>query len=212
MGKNVKSVLYTNLLLLLFLNTNSGKYGFMPKPVVVVIDMLNDFVSGCIKCERAQKIIPNLKRLLEAARRKKIPVIYANDAHFEEDFEVKRRWGRHAIKGTVGAKVIPELKPSKADYIIEKRVYSAFFETGLESLLRSLGADTVILGGLHTHLCVRHTAADAFFRGYRIIVAKDGVEALTERDHRGGLNYLKEAYGAEFMTVDELIGMFKSLS
>jgi len=175
------------------------------KKAVIVVDMLNDFVTGDLKCERAERIIPNLKKLVDAARRKSVPVIYANDAHYERDFEVVNRWGKHAIKGTHGAQVIPELKPSDKDYIIEKRVYSAFFETGLDPLLRSLGVDTVVLGGLHTHICIRHTAADAFFRGYKIIVAKDGVETFAEEEHKEGLKYLKNIYGAELKTVDEII-------
>jgi len=180
----------------------------MPKKAVIIIDMLNDFVTGDLKCERAERIISNLKRLIEAAREKGVPVIYANDAHYPEDFEVVRRWGKHAIKGTPGAEVIPELKPAEKDYIIEKRTYSGFFETGLDPLLRSLGVETVILCGLHTHICVRHTAADAFFRGYKIVIAKDGVESFTEKDHVEGLNYLRDVYGAELKSVDEIIGEF----
>jgi nicotinamidase-related amidase len=182
-------------------------------PVVVVIDMLNDFVTGQLEVKRTKHIIPNLKRLVEAARSNSVPVIYSNDAHYPQDVEVTRKWGNHAIKGTQGAQVIPELEPAKEDYVVEKRTYSGFYETGLDSLLRSLytgeGAKTVILGGLHTHMCVRHTAADAFFRGYRIIVAKDGVEAFTPKDHEEGLKYLENVYNAKIMLVDEIIKGFK---
>ncbi|MEM2128123.1 MAG: isochorismatase family cysteine hydrolase, partial [Candidatus Methanomethylicaceae archaeon] len=153
----------------------------MENPAVIVIDMLNDFVHGSLKCERAAKIIPNVKRLLEAARERGVPVVFSNDAHYHHDPEVVNRWGPHAIKGTDGAKVIPELGPAEGDFTVEKRAYSGFFETGLDSLLRNLyggmGVRAVVLCGLHTHMCVRHTAADAFFRGYRIVVAKDAVEA-----------------------------------
>jgi len=55
---------------------------------VIIIDMLNDFVTGNLKCERAKRIIPNLKKLIEVARKNNIPVIYSNDAHFPEDAEV----------------------------------------------------------------------------------------------------------------------------
>jgi nicotinamidase-related amidase len=176
---------------------------------VIIIDMLNDFVTGDLKCERADCIIPNLKKLIEAARKHKVPVIYSNDAHFPEDAEVVQKWGKHAIKGTKGAEVIPQLKPMEKDYIVEKRTYSGFYETGLDLLLRSLyhgeGVKTVILAGLHTHMCVRHTAADAFFRGYKIIIAKDGVEAFTQEDHEQGLKYLEYVYNAKLMTVNEII-------
>jgi nicotinamidase-related amidase len=179
---------------------------------VILVDMLNDFVTGDLKCQRAESIIPKLKRLIEAARKHKIPVIYSNDAHYPQDTEVVAKWGKHAIKGTIGAEVIPELKPAAEDYVIEKRTYSGFYETGLESLLRSLyngeGVKTLILGGLHTHMCVRHTAADAFFRGYKIVIAKDGVEAFTQEDHEQGLKYLEYVYNAKIMTVDQIIKEF----
>jgi nicotinamidase-related amidase len=179
---------------------------------VILVDMLNDFVNGKLKCERANHIIPELKKLIEAARKHNVTVIYSNDAHYPQDPEVVQRWGIHAIKDTKGAEVIPQLKPTSKDYVIEKRTYSGFYETGLDPLLRSLhkgeGVKTVILGGLHTNICVRHTAADAFFRGYKIIIAKGGVEALTEEDQRQGLNYLKNMYNAKMMTVDRIIRDF----
>jgi nicotinamidase-related amidase len=179
---------------------------------VIIIDMLNDFVTGDLKCDRAKHIIPNLKKLAYAARKHRIPVVYSNDAHFPEDAEVVHKWGKHAIKGTKGAEVIPELKPAEKDYVVEKRTYSGFYETGLDSLLRSLcrgeGVKTVILGGLHTNICVRHTAADAFFRGYKIIVAKDGVEAFTQEEHEQGLRYLESVYNAKIMTIDEIVDEF----
>lgn len=77
------------------------------------------------------------------------------------------------MKGTEGSELVDELKLKEGDYVLEKRAYSAFHETGLDMLLRTIGVDTVILTGLHTNICVRHTAADAFFKGYRIIVPKD---------------------------------------
>ena len=184
----------------------------MDNKAVIVLDMLNDFVTGGLKCERAMHIIPNLKKLTVAARRSKVPVIYSNDAHLPTDTEVVRRWGKHAIRGTKGAQVIPQLKPTAKDYVLEKRTYSSFFETGLDSLLRSLyrgeGVKTVVLGGLHTNICIRHTAADAFFRGYKTIIAKDGVQAFTQEEHEEGLKYLKYAYNAKISTVDQIIREF----
>jgi nicotinamidase-related amidase len=180
---------------------------------VIIIDMLNDFVTGDLKSKSGRLIVPKLKKLIEVARKKGIPVIYSNDAHFPEDAEVVHKWGKHAIKGTKGAEVIPELKPAKKDYVLEKRTYSGFYETGLDSLLRSLyhgeGVKTVILGGLHTNICVRHTAADAFFRGYKIIVVKDGVAAFTKKDHEEGLKYLQNIYNAKIMSADTILKELK---
>lgn len=185
----------------------------MENKAVIILDLLNDFVTGDLKTERAKHIIPKLKKLIEAAHKHNIPVIYSNDAHYPQDVEVVEKWGKHAIKGTKGAEVIPELKPTAKDYIVEKRAYSGFYETGLDSLLRSLykgeSVKAVILGGLHTNICVRHTAADAFFRGYKIIIAKDGVEAFTQEDQEQGLKYLEYAYNAKIMAVDDIVKEFK---
>jgi len=179
-------------------------------PAVILIDVQNDFFTGPLKTKRVHKIIEPLQRLAVAARKNDVPVFYCIDAHYPQDVEVTRKWGNHAIKGTEGAKVIPELKPEEGkDYIIEKRTYSGFYETGLDPLLRSLyggdGVKTVILGGLHTNICVRHTSADAFFRGYHIVVIEDGVEAFTTKDHVEGLKYLAYVYNAKVMATNEII-------
>ena len=179
-------------------------------PAVILVDVQNDFFSGPLKIKRGINIIEPLRLLVAAARKNDVPVIYSIDAHYPQDVEVVRKWGNHAIKGTEGAQVIPELRPDEIkDYIVEKRTYSGFYETGLDPLLRSLykgeGAKTVILGGLYTNMCIRHTSADAFFRGYQIIIAKDGVEAFTVEDHEQGLEYLENVYKAKVMLINDII-------
>jgi nicotinamidase-related amidase len=185
----------------------------MSRMAVLVLDMLNDFVTGNLKTDRAARIVKPIQRLVEAARAHGVPVIYSNDAHFSTDFEVVERWGDHAMKGSPGAEVIPELAPTEKDFVVEKRVYSGFYETGLDLLLRSLynglGVETVVLVGLHTHICVRHTAASAFYRGYKIVVPRDGVQAFTRKAHEEGLKYLKDIYSAKITTVDEIIEEIK---
>jgi nicotinamidase-related amidase len=179
-------------------------------PAVILVDVQNDFFTGPLKTKRAHNVIEPLQRLVVAARKNDVPVIYSIDAHYPQDVEVVQKWGSHAIKGTEGAKVISELKPEDGkDYIVEKRTYSGFYETGLDPLLRSLykgdGVKTVILGGLHTNMCIRHTSADAFFRGYHIVVAKDAVEAFTVEEHEEGLKYLEFVYDAKIMETNEII-------
>jgi nicotinamidase-related amidase len=177
---------------------------------VILVDVQNDFFTGPLKIKREITIVEPLQRLVVAARKNDAPVIYSIDAHYPQDVEVVRKWGNHAIKGTLGAQVIAELKPEEGkDYIVEKRTYSGFYETGLDPLLRSLykgeGVKTVVLGGLHTNMCIRHTSADAFFRGYQIVIAKDGVEAFTVEDHEQGLKYLEYVYNAKIMATNEII-------
>lgn len=113
--------------------------------------------------------------------------------------------GPHAVAGTPGAEVISELVPEDADFVVPKRRYSGFFGTDLDMLLKELEVDTVVLTGLHTNICVRHTAADAFQGGYEVVVPADAVEAFTGEDHEGGLEYLKKVYGAEITDVDALL-------
>lgn len=175
------------------------------KYAVLVVDMLNDFVTGALKCDRGLKIVPKTAELLNGCREKGIPVIFCNDAHIKGiDHELKL-WGDHAIAGTEGAEVIPELKLCEKDYVVPKRRYSGFFHTDLDLLLKELGVDTVIMTGLHTHMCVRHTSADAYQLGYSVIVAKDATDSFTQEDYDYGIKYLKEVYGAEITDVDTLL-------
>ena len=177
----------------------------MVKTALVVIDMINDFVTGIFKNERAEKIIPNVKQLLNFARENKIPVVYVNDAHLPNidiEFDV---WGQHAVAGTWGAQVVDELKPEKDDFVLQKRRYSAFQGTDLDQLLRELKVDTLILTGVVTDICIQHTAADAFFRGYKIIVPEDCVEAINEQTQKAALDYLKRVYGSKITRAKEIM-------
>ena len=175
---------------------------------VLVVDMLNDFVTGALTCDRGKAIVPATARLLDAARAAGVPVILCNDAHIKGIDRELKLWGDHAIAGTPGAQVIPELKVSESDYIVPKRRYSGFFQTDLDILLTELGVKTVIMTGLHTHMCVRHTSADAYCLGYDVVVAKEATDSFTEEDYLNGLAYLKTCYGADAYTNDELIAAF----
>jgi len=191
------------------MNTNNTNEHRDKRHAILVIDMLNDFVNGKLKCERAQRIIPNIQQLLSEARSKGIPVFFCNDEHLPLDTYEMKLWGPHAMKGSEGAKVIDELKPYESDYLIPKRTYSAFDGTGLDKALNGVyggnGANTVIITGLHTHMCCRHTAYDAFVRGFDIIVPEDAVDAFTEDDHRSGLDYMKRVYGVNITKVSNII-------
>lgn len=164
---------------------------------VLVVDMLEDFIYGVLKCERMVPKIPNVAAVLEAARANGVPVVYCNDSHKASDFELNR-WEAHAMRGTKGSQVIPELAPKKSDLIVQKSTYSSFQGTELDDVLRSLyggrGANTLVIAGVTTDCCVRHTAADAFFRRYEVEVVEDGVEAFSEAQHQVGLQYIRYWY------------------
>ena len=175
------------------------------KYAVLVVDMLNDFVTGTLKCDRGLAIVPKTAQLLQGAREKNVPVIFCNDAHIKGSDHELKLWGDHAIAGTKGAEIIPELKQCEKDYVVPKRRYSGFFHTDLDLLLKELEIDTLIMTGLHTHMCVRHTSADAYQLGYNLIVAKDATDSFTAEDYTYGIKYLKEVYGAEISEVESIL-------
>ena len=177
---------------------------------LIVDDILDDFVYGKLKSKKAAIIVPKTRKLISAARRAKIPVIYVCDAHLDSDPEIKL-WGPHAMKGSHGARVVDELKPRREDYVLEKRVYSSFHETGLDLLLRDLKIDSVVIVGLYTDICVRHSAADAFYRGYRITIPRDCVESLVDGENEPSLEYIKKMYGARIVTSDNLVQHWSKL-
>ncbi len=177
----------------------------LQRPAVIVADMLVDFVTGALAHPPSQEMVPDLVRLLDGARERGWLVCFVNDAHLPGDVE-ERLWGAHAMAGTPGAAVIPELAPQPGDATFAKRYYSGFHETGLDMYLRQHGVETVVITGQHTHICVQHTAGDAFVSGYQVVVASDCVTAFTPEDNAAGVAYMERMYGATTMTVDDILG------
>jgi nicotinamidase-related amidase len=178
------------------------------RPALLVIDMLKEFVYGRLKSPTAVKIIPVIKALAVKAREKNIPVIYLADRHYVFDKEVSM-WGPHAMQDSEEATIIDELKPERGDIILYKRSYSGFRDTGLSSILRDLGVDTVILTGIHTHICVLHTAIDAFYERFNIIVVKNAVAAFNSEDHEYALHYMEKVLGARLLEHKDVLSVFE---
>ncbi len=174
----------------------------MGKRALLVIDMLNDFVreGAPLEVPSTRKVIPAIKKEIDRAHREGEPVIFVCDAHEPNDSEFKRfGWPEHAVKGTLGAQVVDELKPGKDDIVVEKTTYSGFYNTKLQSTLETLGVDTVRLTGCVTHICVLFTASDAVLRGYNVEVVKDAVAGLSDEDHEAGLRIMKNVLGAKIL-------------
>lgn len=177
----------------------------MTKKALIVVDVLHDFVRGAIASPTAEKIIEPLQNLLAAARAKGLPVIYPCDAHRQGlDGEFKL-WPEHAIAGTPGAAIIPELAPRPGDHIVPKRRYSGFFQTDLDLLLRELKVDSLIICGLYLTLCVQHTVCDAYNLAYPIEIPTDCVAAFAPEDYEPSLQYVQAVYGAELKTSGEIM-------
>jgi nicotinamidase-related amidase len=170
----------------------------MSKKALLVIDMLNDFVlpGAPLEVPDTRKVMPNIKREIENARKEGSSVIYVCDTHEPDDREFSRfGWPPHAVKGTRGAEVVEELRPEKGDILIEKTTYSSFHKTKLDETLRGLGVESLRLTGCVTHICVMFTASDAVLREYEVTVAKDGVAGLAREDHEAALRVMKDVLG-----------------
>lgn len=167
---------------------------------LIVADMLNDFVNkgAPLEVSNARDIVHNIKREITKARKVRIPIIYCCDMHKENDPEF-RLWPRHAVKGTAGAQIIEQLKPSKNDYIIGKTSYSSFYKTSLNELLKSLGITHLIITGVVTNICILYTAVDAYMRGYKVRIPEDCIAALTEREHRFAIQQMKGVLKADIV-------------
>ena len=174
----------------------------MSKKALVVIDMLNDFVMEGVPLEvpDTRKVVPVIKREIESARKEGRHIIYVCDSHDPDDAEFKRfNWPVHAVKGTKGAQIVEELRPSNSDIIIEKTTYSGFYRTKLDSTLRALRIDTLRLTGCVTHICVLFTASDAVLRGYDVEVVKDGVAGIAPEDHDAALRIMKNVLNVKIL-------------
>jgi nicotinamidase-related amidase len=62
----------------------------------------------------------------------------------------------------------------------------------------------LIITGLTTDICSRHTAYDAFTRGFNIVVAEDGTTAFTQEDHVAGLKYMQRDYGVQVTKIADI--------
>lgn len=94
--------------------------------------------------------IQQTAKLTTAARAVGMPVVFTNDAHLPGIDRELALWGAHGIAGTPEAQTSPLLDPQPTDYVVEKRRYSGFFQTGLLLLLNELDVDTLICCGMDT--------------------------------------------------------------
>jgi nicotinamidase-related amidase len=160
------------------------------KHAIVVIDMLNDFIGekATLRCENGEKIVPQIRSLIDFAHDNNIQVIHVQEAHREKDRDFRVR-PVHAIKGTWGSQFIPELQPEedKGDYVVQKRRHSAFSYTDFDLFCREEEIDTLVLTGVWTNVCVRSTASDGLYHGYNIICISDATASKDDDMHVSGL-------------------------
>jgi nicotinamidase/pyrazinamidase len=110
----------------------------------------------------------------------------------------------HCVVGTDEHELVEELRRFEPDAaaVIQKRRYSAFFDTELENVLEQLEPDEVQVIGFCTDICVLHTTSDLRNRDYEVVVRKDGCETFNAPGHdnqevnRWALAHIESILGA----------------
>ncbi|PIX35404.1 MAG: nicotinamidase [Candidatus Infernicultor aquiphilus] len=171
----------------------------MNRKVLLVIDMLNDFIKEDGKLyigDSGGKIILPIQKEIENFRKEKDLIFYICDYHRPDDKEFNL-FPPHCISGTKGAEIIKELVPFKNDFIIYKRRFSGFFQTDLDISLREEEILELELVGVCTNICVLYTAASARMLNYKVTVLKDAVASFDEQAHNFALKQMKDILGVE---------------
>lgn len=180
---------------------------------VIVIDMQNAYASpggyldlAGFDISGAQKVIDNSRGVLEVARRAGLPVIYFQNgwdpAYVEAGGPGSPNWhksnalktmrarpelhGQLLARGGWDYEIVDALKPEPGDIVLHKTRYSGFFNSQLDSVLRSRGIRNLIFVGIATNVCVESTLRDGFFLEYFGVVLEDAT-------HQAGPEFVQQA-------------------
>jgi len=208
-----------------------ARCGFGKRPALVVIDVNYGFcgdrsepILESIKrwrnsCgEDAWVSIPVIKRLIEAARAKGVPVIYTTGVRRAD------RWddGGWAWKNSRtmeqtktnsnadGYAIVDEIAPGPKDIVVLKQKPSAFAGTPFQSYLTLLGCDSILVTGTTTSGCIRATVIDAFSNNVRSIVAEDGCFDRSQASHAINLCDMHAKY-ADIVKSTEILEYIREL-
>jgi nicotinamidase/pyrazinamidase len=176
----------------------------MPGPILIVTDVQEGFTRrGNLASPECTAAIPRVVRMVEEALAEGTPVVFTKDSHVENDLEFKM-FPPHCIVGTEEHDLVEELRSFEPDAaaVIQKRRYSAFFDTELEKVLEQLQPDEVHIIGFCTDICVLHTTSDLRNRDYDVVVRRDGCETFSVPGHdnqeinRWALGHIEKILGA----------------
>ncbi len=194
------------------------------KVVFWEVDAQADFMlpGGKLYVPSAEKIVPNLKRLVDAAAEAGVFLVSSGDAHPEDDPEFQR-FPPHCLRGTPGARIIPEgltknprtipNDPSRklpedifdsAQAVLEKQTLDVFDNPHASELVERLGDVEYVVFGVVTEYCVRCAAKGLLERGRKVSVVEDAIEALNPADGRRALDEL-QTLGARLITTSEAL-------
>lgn len=176
---------------------------------LIVVDVQNDFCSrdGNLGKQGADltmvnEMMPNLIELIANAKMNKVPVIYIQTFH--EAATDSASWKSRRISSdaepnicrpnTWGAEFY-EVAPDVDDIIVNKHRYSAFLNTRLDTVLRTLKVETLIMTGVATNVCVESTARDGFMRDYNIVFLEDCTASYSREAHEMTLKNMSGFFG-----------------
>ncbi len=173
------------------------------KAALLVIDMQKYFVDpgGQAFVPWAPAILPNVAGLIRSFRETGLPVIFTRHVHHPERLDAGIMawwWEGMCVEGSPESEIHPDLAPVSGEKVILKHRYSAFYNTDLETVLRCLKTEDLVITGVMTNMCCESTARDAYFRDYRVFFTADATAAINEKMHEASL--LNLAYGFACVT------------
>ncbi len=161
------------------------RIGFGKRPALINIDLANAWTrpGNAFSCDGMDVIIPGVQKLLEAFRRRGLPVIYTTTAYDVTDRNVPGDMGlwHHKIPvevlatGSDAAAIDSRIAPIKGEHVIVKKRASGFHGTYLAGMLKAMRVDTVIVTGVTAAACVRNSIEDAIAEGFRPIAVRECV-------------------------------------
>lgn len=188
--------------------TSEDLHGSAPdhsRVALLLVDVINpmDFPEADQLLRFAVPAAEHLATLKSRARAAQVPVIYANDNFGRWRSDLSAVMDRCHQKGCPGRPVAERLRPGADDYFVLKPKHSAFFSTTLDTLLRYLGTQTLVLGGFATDICVLFTANDAYMRDLKLVVASDGVASNRSEDRDAALDLMRRVLKATTQRAEE---------
>jgi nicotinamidase-related amidase len=158
-----------------------------------------------------QLAVPTLAKLVEAFRANGRPVVYVvlgSSMPGCADLAPQLREVEDLIGNYVGSKefeILEELQPREGEPVVRKLSASAFTSSNLDTVLRNLGAEQIVVGGLSTSHCVDLTARDAADHGYEVVIVEDAVTDDRPELHEMTLTVFRTLFG-RVASADEVLG------
>ncbi|MFK4759852.1 cysteine hydrolase family protein [Microbacterium sp. ZW T5_45] len=158
---------------------------------------------------------PRVRGTIDLARQAGVPVVWIQEVHKRSLVDIGRELdgaeGPHCLEGDDGTEIAAWLDPQPEEFVIRKRRYSAFFGTELEIVLKAYKADTVMLVGGLTDVCIHYTAVDAHQHDYHVRVLSDCVGGSSDRAHQASLEAIEYLQRDALVTAEQVQTSLRSM-